>query len=304
MTGIYEDETMEAGEATETEESTESEASTETIESGEATEEAIEEAPAPEAVAEEAPAEPEYRLPEFDFDAWDGQVEGLPEPYHPIHEHVSTHLRKEIDGLRDSLEQDRELYQALLEGEDIGKDFQQKLTQAQGELEKHQKSKSEWEQQKTDYDQKIEHYEGRMAEVDAMQKAEAEQWAVDFRKTNSDVMDDTDRREQVIKFLDSGIEPEIAVEFVRSGSENFINTTLGYMAQGVPSTYAVRMAKADTGRSETQAAQPRAAAELTAGASEAANMPESAEKSVSDKAFNIRDARRLAAERAFKGRTG
>jgi hypothetical protein len=43
---------------------------------------------------------------------------------------------------------------------------------------------------------------------------------------------------------------------------------------------------------------------MTAGASSAANMPESAEKSVSDKAFNIHDARRVAVERAFKRRTG
>ena len=43
---------------------------------------------------------------------------------------------------------------------------------------------------------------------------------------------------------------------------------------------------------------------MTAGATETANVPESAEKAVSDKTFNIKDARKLAVERAFKRRTG
>jgi hypothetical protein len=306
MIGSYEDETMEAGEATETEESTEGEAEapSESIEADSASEETVEEAPAPEAVAEEAPAEPEYRLPEFDFGSWDGQAEGLPEPYRPIHENVSTHLRQEIDGLRNSLEQDRELYQALLEGEDIGKDFQQKLAQAQAEMEKHEKAKSEWETQKADYDSRIEKYESKMAEVRQAEEQQAHQWAQEFRKEHAEVLDQDDKKDQFVKFLDSGIDAEIAIEFVRSGSENLVHNTLGYIAQGVPASYALRMAKADTGLSETQAAKPRAAAEMTAGASSAANMPESAEKSVSDKAFNIHDARRVAVERAFKRRTG
>ena len=64
------------------------------------------------------------------------------------------------------------------------------------------------------------------------------------------------------------------------------------------------MARADNGRPETEAAKPRISAQITAGATATANMPESAEKGVSDKAFNIRDARKLAVARAFKRRAG
>ena len=252
----------------------------------------------------EAPAQPEYSFPEFDFDGWDGQLDGLHEAYRPIYENVSGRLKKDMDGLRNSLEQDRELYQALLEGEDIGKDFQQKLQAAQKELAKREETQGSWEEEKAKYEDTIKRFEGRFAQVEATEKLDAENWARDFRKANEDVMGDDTKRSQVVKFLDAGIDPEVAVDFVRSGDQNYIRTALGYMAQGVPNHFAVRLAKTDVGRSETEAAPPRASAQMTAGASETVNVPQSAEKSVTDKTFNIRDARRIAVERAFKGRTG
>jgi len=304
---IYEDETMETGEGDAAAEATtdsEAGASSDSEATEVATESSEIDVSAEETVAEEAPAEPEFRLPDFDFEAWDGEVATLPEVYHPIHGHLSGHIRKEIDGLRNSLEQDRELYQALLEGEDIGKDFREKLSKSQAELEKIQKSRETWGTEKEQYDEKIKHYESKMAEVEASEKAEADAWAHQFRQDNADIMEETEKRGQFLKFMNSGIEPEVAVEFVRSGNEHFVQSTLGYMAQGVPPQYAVRMAKTDSGLTETQSAQPRAGAEMTAGATEGANVPESTEKAVSSNTFGIEDARRLAVQRAFRKRTG
>jgi hypothetical protein len=292
---IYEDETAE---------STEGEAIDSAPEGGEAgeatTEEAVETAP----VEESAPIESTPADPEFDFSGWGGEVEELPEHYRPIHEHVSGHLKKEIDGLRNSLEQDRELYQALLEGEDVGKDFRDKLDQAQKELAKHEKTKGTWETEKAEYDEKIKHFETRMAEAETLERAEADRWARQFRQDNADIFDDTAKQEYFSKLMESGLDPELAVEFVRVDNPKYTQSTLGYLAQGVPSTLAMRLAQSDIGLSQTQAAEPRASAQITAGATEAANVPDSAEKSVSDNTISIKDARRLAAHRAFKRRVG
>jgi myosin heavy subunit len=290
----------ESMESTEGVESVSEETSSEEVSDTSETESVFEET----AVEAEASTEPEYRLPEFDFGSWDGQVDALPEPYRPIHESLSGHLNKEMDSIRHSLEQDRELYQALLEGEDIGKDFRSKLEQAQKELSKYEKEKSSWEEEKSKLEQSVTQYEERISQVEAREKAEAEQWAINFRKENADVMDDPKSQEKFLQFLNSGIDPEIAIDFVRSNNPTYTNSALSYMAQGVPAHFAAKMAKADSGISETKAAKPRASAQMTAGATETANVPESAEKSVSDKAFGIQDARKLAVARAFKRRTG
>ena len=296
----YEDgemETTEGGESTES-------SAPETSEAGDTGEVAAETEVATEAAAEEAPAEPEYRLPEFDFDAWGGEADALPELYRPIHERINTGVRKEIDDLRNSLEQDRELYQALLEGEDIGQDFRKKLTEAQAQIDKAQKEQEGWGSEREKYEAQIKEYQERMSQVEAAEQAEANRWAEDFRKTHADVFNDQTLTDNFNHFLNANIDPDIAMDFVRSGNEDYIRAALGYMSQGVPQHYAARLARADSGQSQTQAAKPRAAAEMTAGATETANVPESAEKAVSDKTFNIKDARKLAVERAFKRRTG
>ena len=296
----YEDGEMETTEMAESSE----EGNAETVETdsvAEAAPEAETETSAPEAAAEAAP---EYNLPEFDFDSWGGEVDSLPEIYRPIHERINTGVRREIDDLRNSLEQDRELYQALLEGENIGEDFRKKLTEAQSQIEKMQKSQEGWGSEREKYEAQIKGYQERMAEVEAAEQAEANRWAEGFRKEHADVFQDETLTANFNHFLNANIDPDIAMDFVRSGNEDYIRSALGYMSQGVPQHYAARLARADSGQSQTQAAKPRASAEMTAGATETANVPESAEKSVSDKTFNIKDARKLAVERAFKRRTG
>ena len=296
----YEDGEMET---TEMAESTESSAA-ETSEAGDTGEVASETEVSTESSQAEASTEPEYNLPKFDFDGWGGEADALPELYRPIHDRINTGVRKEIDDLRNSLEQDRELYQALLEGEDIGQDFRKKLTEAQAQIDKSQKDQEGWGSEREKYETQIKGYEERMAQVEAAEQAEANRWAEGFRKKHSDVFSDKALTDNFNHFLNANIDPDIAMDFVRSANEDYVRSALGYMSQGVPQNYAARLARADSGEAETQAAKPRAAAEMTAGATETANVPESAEKSVSDKTFNIKDARKLAVERAFKRRTG
>ena len=298
---LYEDGEMETAETSEAAEVSGGE-SVESSEAGDAGEVASE--TPTETVEETVSEEPEYHLPEFDFDGWGGEADTLPEIYRPIHERINTGVRKEIDDLRNSLEQDRELYQALLEGEDIGQDFRKKMTEAQSQLEQLQKAQEGWGSEREKYESTIKAHEEKLAQIEAYEQVEADRWAEDFRREHSDIFSDQILSQNFQHFLNAGIDPDICMDFVRSGNEKYIQSAIGYITQGVPQHYAVRLAKADSGQAETRAAKPRAAAEMTAGATETANVPESAEKSVSDKTFNIKDARKLAVERAFKRRTG
>ena len=136
------------------------------------------------------------------------------------------------------------------------------------------------------------------------EELEAQRWAQEFEIKHKEVLSDPERRDRFLQFLSSDFTPDIAISLVQETNENIVNTTISYTLQGVPEQYALRMARQDHGQPETEAAKPRVSAQITAGASAAANVPDSAEKSVSDNAFNIRDARRLAVDRAFKRRVG
>lgn len=242
--------------------------------------------------------------PDFDFTGWDGSAEQLPSMYHPVYSNIQNRVQSEVEGLRNSLTADRELYQALLEGEDVGQQARQELAALKKEFESAQTGKSDWETQKAEYERQITEFQGQSKEREKTDQADADRWAQDFESKHQSLLNVPESREKFLTFLGSGFTPETSVELTKEGNEGVVNSTVSYVLQGVPEQYALRMARADNGRPTTEAAKPRISAQITAGASATANMPDSAEKGVSDKAFNIRDARKLAVSRAFKRRAG
>ena len=255
---------------------------------------------------EETVEEPEVveETPEFSFDGWDGAFESLPDTYQPVYTNIHNRVQSEIESLRNSLTADRELYQALLDGEDIGQQAREELAAAKKELEKFQGGQTDWEKQKSEYESQIAEYISQAEEREKAEHAEANRWAQEFETKHRDLLGVPESREKFLQFLNGGFTPEISISLAKETNEDVINSTVSYAAQGVPEHYALRMARADHGRPETEAAKPRASAQITAGATASTNVPDSAEKGVSDKTFNIQDARKLAVSRAFKRRTG
>ena len=96
-----------------------------------------------------------YTLPEFNFGEWNGDPVSLPEVYRPIHSTISGRVQEEVTSLRESLKQDRELYQALLEGEDVGGQARAQLAENQKELDSLRGGQEKWQKQKEAYESRL-----------------------------------------------------------------------------------------------------------------------------------------------------
>ena len=249
-------------------------------------------------------AEPLEAEPAFSFDGWDGSIERLPSDYHPVYTNIHNRVQSEIESLRNSLTSDRELYQALLEGEDIGQQAREELAAARKELESIKGGQTNWETEKANYEARIAEFESQAQERQTAEQAEASRWAQEFETKHRDLLGVPESREKFLEYLNAGFAPETSISLAKEPNEAIVHSAVSYVVQGVPEHYALRMARADHGRPQTEAAKPRASAQITAGATASTNVPDSAEKGVSDKTFNIQDARKMAVSRAFKRRTG
>ncbi len=238
--------------------------------------------------------------PAFDFSGWDGEQESLPEDYHPVYDNINTRLETSSNELRDALQRDREIYQALLDGEDVNGTAQKELATALKELEELKGNSSSWAEEKTAFEKQLSELTGQVGEFKATEQQALDTWAQDFKEQHAEILNNEEVKNNFIQLLDSGVDPEIGIELVQAPVE-VANKAIDYMNNGVPGQYALRLAHSETKKSEI--VEPRPAAQLTAGAT-AATVPNSSEKSLTSNTFSIRDVRRLAAARAYKKRTG
>jgi len=243
---------------------------------------------------------PDSTAPSFDYSSWNGQSESLPEAYRPIYEKISGGLRSQMEDLQNSLQQDKELYEALLQAEGVDADVRKKLQDAERELTSLREARTGWTAEKSELSQTRDSLQAKIAEIERVEQAQIQGWVDQFKLQHKDMLADDNNRERFLQYLESGMEPEFAVTLMDKDRQ-FVQRIQVYRHQGVPDQYALKLATADLG---TEAAKPRASAEMAAGAGEAANNPSSAQKDVSVGNHNIRDIRRLVAERAFKKHTG
>ena len=238
--------------------------------------------------------------PAFDFNGWDGEQESLPEDYHPIYNNINTRLETSSNELRDALQRDREIYQALLDGEDVNGTAQKELATALKELEELKGNSSSWAEEKTAFEKQLADLTGQVGQYKASEQEALDSWAQGFKEQYAEVLNDEAAKNNFIQLLDSGVDPEVGIELIQAPVE-VANKAIDYMNNGVPGQYALRLAHSEHKKSEI--VEPRPAAQLTAGAT-AATVPNSSEKSLTSNTFSIRDVRRLAATRAYKKRTG
>lgn len=238
--------------------------------------------------------------PAFNFGEWDGSSDSLPEDYRPIYSSINDRLETTTAELKESLQRDREIYQALLDGEDVNGATQKELVAAQKELEELKNGSSSWAEEKAKLEEQL---SALNEQVGGYQKSEQEAldvWANSFREKHADVLKNETVKANFVHLLDAGVDPDVGIELVQAPVD-LANKAIDYMNNGVPGAYALRLAQAE--HKKTQIVEPRPAAQLTAGAA-AATVPNSSEKSLTPNTFSIRDVRRLAAARAYKKRTG
>ena len=236
----------------------------------------------------------------FDFSGWDGAEESLPETYRPIYTNINERLNTGVNELRAGLRRDREIYQALLDGEDVAGKQAEELKTLRAELEGLQTNSSSWAEEKTGFESQISELSGKLNQLQEAEQAAVDEWARGFQQQYEQLLSDEKVKSDFVAMLEAGVDPEVGIELVQV-PEGVSSKALQYMSDGVPGSYALRLAKNEV--QEAEIVEPRPAAQLTAGAT-AATVPNSSEKSLTSNTFSIRDVRRLAAARAYKKRTG
>lgn len=251
-----------------------------------------------EAVAEDAPEE----ASPFDFDDWDGTQDGLPEQYHSIYDRVNTTLQSNMSSIREDLERDQSIYQALLDGEDIGADSRKQLDEISGELEKLRDASTAWGTEKAEMEAKHAEMSQYVQTREEHDREALQRWADDFQREHQHIFSDEAATTRFRTLLEAGIEPEPAVVLM-GFPETVTQAATRYAEEGVPAEFAVRHAVMEHQRTVGSSAKPRTSARITAGA-QGARTTETVAKSPSDKTISLRDARRIAASRSFAKKSG
>ena len=236
----------------------------------------------------------------FDFSGWDGTEEALPEVHRSIYTNINERLNTGVNDLRAGLRRDREIYQALLDGEDVAGEQAKELKTTRATLEELQTNSSSWAEERTGFESQISELNGKLNQLQEAEHAAVDEWARGFQQQYEQLLSDEAVKTNFVAMLEAGVDPEVGIELVQV-PDAVSDKALQYMSDGVPGSYALRLAKNEV--QEAEIVEPRPAAELTAGAT-AATVPNSSEKSLTSNTFSIRDARRLAATRAYKKRTG
>ncbi len=216
--------------------------------------EAASSSPAPEApeaapVAETAPAEPEQpALPEFDFDAWNGEVEGLPEAYRPIGTNLTSRWENKFSRSEREIQKLRDLNEALLMG---------------GEDPRIESMRSEYDTLNKTHAEMQAEFEGYKAQIQEMRDRDAEEYAKSFRDKYPEYFEDDTLGQQLSELIDEEWDPEAAATVLKMGEEA-LGIARKAKADGVPDSYAIRLA--ETAVRQKPKAEPRPGAKITSGA--------------------------------------
>tara|TARA_R100001509_G_scaffold40843_1_gene21891 strand:- start:422 stop:1273 length:852 start_codon:yes stop_codon:yes gene_type:complete len=229
----------------------------------------------PEGVVNEEPV-----LPEFDFEAWDGGIDDLPEMYHGMHGRMESIYNNRFSSIESELDQMRRLNDALMVGEEDPRvsEFQTKLEEA---LAAKQQVSQEFEQ----FKQQIEQFE--------MQ--EASEWADNFEREHKEIFENQEMREALGLLIENDWEPESAVK-VLGFSEEQMRIAIESKRDGVPDKYAIRLA--ENAVRQTPKANPRPAAKITSGATTRSS-PEQQMMDINETS-TLDDKRMIVARRALK----
>jgi len=219
-------------------------------------------------------------LPEFDFEAWDGGIDDLPEMYHNIHGRMESIYNNKYSSVESELDQMRRLNDALMVGEEDPRvfEFQQKLEDA---LSAQQQTSQEFEQ----YKQQIEQYEMK----------EASDWADNFEREHKDIFENPEMREALGLLIQNDWEPDSAVKILGL-SEEQMQIAIESKRDGVPDKYAIRLA--ENAVRQMPKANPRPAAKITSGATTRSS-PEQQMMDINETS-TLDDKRMIVARRALK----
>ena len=225
----------------------------------------------------------ENPTPEFDLDSWDGNIDLLPqdwqEPVRRIHKNFESGYTKKFQSLADErkkfetdrdswgverdeweksrkdIETERDMLKRVLEGEDDPRiqEYADARDKFEADLNKIQSEYDEYKQF-----------------VDADIERQAQDFAAKFREQHSKIFDSEEKRAELSGLLNTGWEPEIAVQLVGQ-KEDVVKMATDLASSGTPQKVAVEHSLLKAGNVSRT---PRPGARITSGA-ESRNNPAS-----------------------------
>ena len=229
----------------------------------------------------------EATLPEFDFEGWGGELDTLTDIYRPMGTRLSEHWSSKIKEHAKDFEDLRQLNEALLLGQEDPRLSQQQQQLAELQ-EKYKAQSDEYGQFKTS--------------IEKLYEDEAQRYVREFREKHSDVFEDDVKSAQLQELIEGDWEPDIAVKLLTLGEEG-VKLAQAAKADGVPDSYAVRLAEATLAKTQVKArVEPRAGARITSGAT-ASTTPNQVDRGLGD-ARSLDEIRTIAARRALRAVSG
>lgn len=226
----------------------------------------------------ESHEEEQEAAPAFDWDAWDGTVDGLPEDSREL----GGKIYGRFEGNLNDLTAERDRLQGWYDALDLGEDPRI------GEL---QASIADWESKYQDLEGKHNEF---VSKFEAQQEADGEAYLSWFKDAYKDIYASQEARTQLSELLEQGWYGVLAAELIKMGPEA---VEIGKRAKerGATDEIALEMVQLQLGASKPA---PNSSARLVTGSQPAAR-PNRAEKGI-DSAINMKDRRLIAAASAFK----
>ena len=226
------------------------------------------------------PVMEEPELPEFDFNAWEGGADDLPEMYHGVHGRMEELFGNKFGDLEGDMDQLRRLNDALMVGEEDPRvsDFQSKY---EAEISAREGVQKEYEQYR--------------AEVDASLDRDASSYAQNFKQKHSEIFEDPEKREALAILIENQWDPEVGVKLLSLDRET-MKVALEAKRDGVPDSYALRLAE-NASRPRPKS-DPRPAAKITSGATTRSS-PDQQMMDINETS-SLDDKRMIVARRALK----
>tara|TARA_R110000824_G_scaffold16895_3_gene69412 strand:+ start:685 stop:1545 length:861 start_codon:yes stop_codon:yes gene_type:complete len=234
---------------------------------------------APEEAA--APTEPEQpTLPDFDFDSWDGVLDGLPEHYRPMGQNFESRLTSKVGEYESKMTELEKLNDALLGGVEDPR-IMDLTTEVDG--------------YKTQYEDLFNEYSNYRKQIDQLVEEDAQKYAEGFREEHKEYFEDEAKGQELAELIESNWDPAAAVALLKLGPEAKV---IGQKAKadGVPDSYALRLA--ETAVRPRPRAAPRPGAKITSGAT-ASSSPHQELMEI-ENTTSLDDKRLLVARRALK----
>jgi hypothetical protein len=174
------------------------------------------------------PARPAWNIPEFDFTDWDGKLDRVPEPLHPVFQGVMEHYSDRLT----QAERDRDLYRSFVDGSDGVQQIEAMRATHATELGRRE--------------QELDGLRAQVQQFNAFIKQQADEQAAAWFSKHQSRLKDPEFKARVAKLVgEHEVDADTAIVLADQPQE-VTDLALYYMKQGAKPEHAARLAMQDS----------------------------------------------------------